>query len=145
MNPVMYPSDHEREGMAPSWKQGNDMTNETPEWDIDRLDAVMRFLLVPIALLSILLLAVGLNAASAKPKSPKLHFTLNQVQAGCVAGNGTFALGTGSDAYGCAGAGGTVSCTSKGNCTFTPKLRGLKIARNAAIENLIRGEARAAG
>jgi hypothetical protein len=87
MNPVMYPSDHEREGMVPSWKQGNDMTNETPEWDIDRLDAVMRFLLVPIALLSILLLAVGLNAASAKPKSPTLHFTLNQVQAGCVAGN----------------------------------------------------------
>jgi hypothetical protein len=139
MNPVMYPSDHEREGMVPSWKQGNDMTNETPEWDIDRLDAVMRFLLVPIALLSILLLAVGLNAASAKPKSPKLHFTLNQVQAGCVAGNGTFNPGAGPDGYACAGAGGTLSCTPKGNCTFTPKLRGLKIARNTAIEDLIRG------
>jgi hypothetical protein len=121
------------------------MTNETPEWDIDRLDAIMRFLLVPIALLSILLLAVGLNAASAKPRSPKFHLTLNQVQAGCIAGNGTFALGAGPDGYACAGAGGTLLCTSKGNCTFTPKLHGLKIARNTAIENLIRGEAGSAG
>ena len=53
------------------------MTNEIPEWDTDQLDAIMRFVLVPIALLSILVLAVGLNAASAKPKSPKLHFTMN--------------------------------------------------------------------
>jgi hypothetical protein len=131
--------------MVPPWKQGTDMTNEIPEWDTDRLDAIMRFVLVPIALLSILVLAVGLNAASAKPKSPKLHFTMNQVQAGCVAGSGTFILGAGSDGFGCAGAGGTLSCTSKGNCTFTPKLRSLKISRNATIENLIRGEAGAVG
>ena len=145
MNPVMYPSDHEREGMIPPWKQGNDMTNEIPEWDIDGLDAVMRFLLVPIALLSILLLAVGLHAASAKPKSPKFHFTLNQVQASCIAGNETFTPGSGPEGYGCAGAGGTLSCTAKGNCTFTPKLGGPKIVRNTTIENLIRGEAGAAG
>ena len=121
------------------------MTNEIREWDIDGLDAVMRFLLVPIALSSILLFAVAVNAASAKPKSPKFHFKLNQVQVGCIAGNGTFTLGTGPGGYGCAGVGGTLSCPSNGNCTFTPKPRGLKIPRNTTIENLIRGEAGAAG
>jgi hypothetical protein len=124
------------------------MTNEIPEWEIDGLDAVVRFLLIPIALSSIILLftmAVGLNPVSGKSKASKLHFTLNQVQAGCVAGNGTLTLGTGPGRYGCSGAGGTLSCISKDNCTFTPKLRGLKISRNTNIENLIRGEAGAAG
>jgi hypothetical protein len=121
------------------------MTNEIREWDIDGFDAVMRFLLVPIALASILLLAVGLSAASAKPKSPKFHFTLNQVQVGCINGNGTLTLGTGPDGYGCTGTGGTLSCTSKGNCTFTPKNHSVKILRNTTIENLIRAEAGAAG
>jgi hypothetical protein len=143
MNPVMYPSDHDREGTVPPWKQGNDMTNEIREWDTDGLDAIMRYLLVPIALSSILLLATA--AASAKPKSPKFHFTLNQAQAGCINGNGTFIAGTGPSGYGCTGTGGTLLCTAKGNCTFTPKLRGPKISRNTTIENLIRGEAGAAG
>jgi hypothetical protein len=143
MNPVMYPFDHDREGMVPPWKQGNDMANEIREWDVDGLDAVMRFLLVPIALLSILLLATA--AASAKPKSPKFHFTLSEVQLGCINGNGTFTPGSGPVGYGCTGTGGNLSCTAKGNCIFTPKLRGLKIARNTTLENLIRGEAGAAG
>jgi hypothetical protein len=124
------------------------MTSEIPEWEIDGLDVVVRFLLIPIALSSIILLfamAVGLNPVSGKSKPSRLHFTLNQVQAGCVAGNGTLTLGTGPGRYGCAGAGGTLSCISKDNCTFTPKLRGLKISRNTNIENLIRGEAGAAG
>jgi hypothetical protein len=116
------------------------MTNEIREWDIDGFDAVVRFLLVPIALSSIILLfvmAVGPNAASAKPKSPKFHFTLNQVQVGCINGNGAFTAGTGPGDYGCTGTGGTLSCTAKGNCTFTPKFHGLKIPRNTTIENLI--------
>jgi hypothetical protein len=124
------------------------MTNEIREWDTNGLDAVVRFLLVPIALSSIALLvamAVGPNAASAKPKAPKFHFTLDQVQVDCVAGNGTFTLDTGSGRYGCAGTGGTLSCTAKGNCTFTSNLSSLTISRNTTIENLVRGEAGAAG
>jgi hypothetical protein len=87
-------------------------------------------------------MAVGLNPTSAKAKAPGYHFTLNQVQAGCVNGNGTLTHGTGPEGYGCTGTGGTVACTATGNCTFT---RGLKVARNATIENLIRGEAGVAG
>jgi hypothetical protein len=100
------------------------MTNEIREWDTNGLDAVVRFLLVPIALSSIALLvamAVGPNAASAKPKAPKFHFTLD----------------TGSGRYGCAGTGGTLSCTAKGNCTFTSNLRGSQIT--SAIARYLQG------
>jgi hypothetical protein len=115
------------------------MTNQIREWDVDRLDTIVQFLLVPIALLSIFLLfAMAVGPASAKSKSPKFHFTLNQVQVGCINGNGTFTAGTGPGGYGCTGTGGTLSCTARGNCTFTPKLRGLKIPRNTTIEDLIR-------
>ena len=149
MNPVMYPSDRDREGtVPPQQKRERDMTNEIREWDTNGLDAVVRFLLVPIALSSIALLvamAVGPNAASAKPKAPKFHVTPDQVQVDCVAGNGTFTLDTGSGRYGCAGTGGTLSCTAKGNCTFTSNLPSLTISRSTTIENLVRGEAGAAG
>jgi hypothetical protein len=117
------------------------MTNEIREWDVGGFDAVVRFLLVPVALASIFLLfgmAIGPSAASAKPKPPKFHFTLNQVQVGCINGNGTFTAGTGPGGYGCTGTGGTLSCTAKGGCTFTPKVRGVKIPRSTTIENLIR-------
>jgi hypothetical protein len=118
------------------------MTNETCEWDMDGFDAVVGGILVPIALASFLIfaLAVGLktNAASANPKSPKFHFALNQVEAGCINGNGAFTARTGPGGYECTGSGGILSCTARGNCAFTPKLRGLKISRNTTIENLIR-------
>jgi hypothetical protein len=118
------------------------MNNEFREWDMDLLDALVGGVLIPLALSSLLLfaLAVGLkpNAASAKPKPPRFHFTLNQVEAGCIDGNGTNTAGAGPGGYGCTGAGGTLACTAKGNCTFTPKLRDLNILRNAAVENLIR-------
>jgi hypothetical protein len=134
----MYPSDHEREGIVPR-KQGNDMTDETHNWDINWFDTLAQFLLIPVALSSIFLLfAIAVGPASAKPKSLKLHFTLNQVEAGCINGNGTFSAAAGPGSYGCTGAGGNLSCTAKGHCTFTPKLHGNKIARNATIENLIR-------
>jgi hypothetical protein len=118
------------------------MTNEIRDWDMDGLDAVVGGILIPIALSSILIfaMAIGLNtnAAFAKPKSPRFHFTLNQVEAGCINGSGTFTAGTGPGGYGCAGTGGTLSCTAKANCTFTAKLRGLNFSRNITIENLIR-------
>ena len=116
------------------------MTNEIREWDMDGLDAIVGGILLPIALSSMLVfaMAVGLktNAASAKPRSPKFHFSLNQVEVGCVKGNGTFTAGTAG--YGCTGTGGILSCTARSNCSFTPRLRGLKIPRYATTENLIR-------
>jgi hypothetical protein len=124
--------------MAPPWKQGNVMTNEIREWDTDGFDKVVRFLIGPVAVTWILLFAIAVTAASATPKSHRIHFTLKQVEAGCTKGNGTLTAVAGSGGYGCIGNGGTVSCTAKGNCTFTPKTSGVKIARNASIENLIR-------
>jgi hypothetical protein len=117
------------------------MTKATHEWDTTRLDVVMEFLIGPIALLWILLFAVlvGLtNTANAKPPSPKLHFTINQVETGCTNGSGTFVASTGRGGYGCTGTGGALSCTAKGSCSFTAKLLGLKIPRNTTIEDLIR-------
>jgi hypothetical protein len=128
-------------GNRPPRKQGNGMTNDVSEWDMDGLDAVMQFLLVPIALASIILLfalTVGLTPASAKPKSPKFHFALKEVEVGCIKGHGAFTSGAGSDGYGCAGTGGTLSCTAKGSCAFRPKLRGLNIPQDRVIENLVR-------
>jgi hypothetical protein len=114
------------------------MTNEIREWDTDGFDKVVRFLIGPVAVTWILLFAIAVTAASATPKSHRIHFTLKQVEAGCTKGNGTLTAVAGSGGYGCVGNGGTVSCTAKGNCTFTPKTSGVKIARNASIENLIR-------
>ncbi len=114
------------------------MTNETREWDTDGFDKVVRLLIGPVAVTWILLFGIAVNAASATPKSPRIHFTLKQVEAGCTKGSGTFTAGSGSGGYGCIGTGGTVSCTAKGHCTFTPRLAGVKIARNASIENLVR-------
>lgn len=133
-NPVMYPSAMPR-------KQGNDMTNATDQWDTNRLDVVMQFLIGPIALAWVVLFAVlaGLtNSASAKPTPPRFHFTINQVEASCFTGGGTFIASTGRSGYGCTGTGGTLSCTAKANCTFTTNLQGLKIRENATIEDLIR-------
>ena len=117
------------------------MTNATDQWDTNRLDVVVQFLIGPIALAWVVLFAVlaGLtNSASAKPTPLKFHFTINQVEASCSNGGGTFIASTGQSGYGCAGAGGTLSCTAKGNCTFTSKVHGLKIRENASIEDLIR-------
>jgi hypothetical protein len=117
------------------------MTNETHEWDTNRLDVVVQFLIGPIALSWVLLfaIAVGLtNTASAKPTPPKFHFTMNQVEVSCMNGSGSFIASTGRAGYGCTGTGGTLSCTAKGNCTFTPKLRGMKIPRDTTIADLIR-------
>jgi hypothetical protein len=132
--PVMYPS-------AAPRKQGNDMTNGTDQWNTNRLDVVVQFLIGPIALAWVVLFAVlaGLtNSASAKPTPLRFHFTINQVEASCSNGRGTFVASTGRSGYGCTGAGGTLSCTAKGNCTFTAKLHGVKIRENATIEDLIR-------
>ena len=112
------------------------MNNEIREWNANRFDVVMQFLIGPIALSWVVLFAVAVgltNAASAKPTPPKFHFTVNQVDVGCSNGSGTFIAGTGRGGYGCTGTGGTLSCTAKGNCAFTPKLGGLKIPRNITI------------
>jgi hypothetical protein len=117
------------------------MTNATDPWDTSRLDVVMQFLIGPIALAWVVLFAVlaGLtNSASAKPTPPKLHFTISQVEESCFNGGGAFIASTGRSGYGCAGAGGTLSCTAKANCTFTTDLHGLKIHESATIEDLIR-------
>ena len=117
------------------------MTNATHEWDTNRLDVVMQCLIGPIALLWLFLFAIligATNTADAKPPSPKLHFTINQVEMGCTNASGTFIASTGRGGYGCTGTGGALSCTAKGSCTFTPKLPGLKISRNTTIEDLIR-------
>jgi hypothetical protein len=119
------------------------MTNATDQWDTNRLDVVMQFLIGPIALAWVVLFAVlaGLtNSASAKPTPPKFHFTINQVEASCFNNGGTFIASTGRSGYGCTGAGGTLSCTAKGSCTFTTNLPGLKIRENATIEDLIRAQ-----
>jgi hypothetical protein len=117
------------------------MTNATDQWDTNGLDVVMQFLIGPIALAWVVLFAVlaGLtNSASAKPTPPRFHFTINQVEASCFTGGGTFIASTGRSGYGCTGTGGTLSCTAKANCTFTTNVQGLKIRENAAIEDLIR-------
>jgi hypothetical protein len=120
------------------------MTNATDQWDTNRLDVVVQFLIGPIALAWVVLFAVlaGLtNSASAKPTPPKFHFTINQVEESCFNGGGTFIASTGRSGYGCTGAGGTLSCTAKANCTFTTNLPGLKIRESATIEDLIRARA----
>jgi hypothetical protein len=120
------------------------MTNATDQWDTNRLDVVMQYLIGPIALAWVVLFAVlaGLtNSASAKPTPAKFHFTINQVEESCFTSGGTFIASTGRSGYGCTGAGGTLSCTAKANCTFTTNLHGLKIPENATVEYLIRARA----
>jgi hypothetical protein len=116
------------------------MTNGTHAWETNRFDVIVQFLIGPIALLWVLLFAIliGLNSASAMPMPPKFHFTISQVEVGCINGSGAFIASTGRGGYGCTGAGGTLSCTVKANCIFTPKLPGLTIPRNTTVADLIR-------
>jgi hypothetical protein len=59
-----------------------------------------------------------LSPAAAKTSTG--HMTVNEVETSCIDHSGTVTAGSGKGGYGCNyPSGNKVSCTGKGNCTFT--------------------------